>query len=235
MTIIPIDNEYVHMAERLFLALAAGGIIGLERSYHGRPAGFRTHTLVCMASALLMLLTYYQYMWFIPHGNERITLDPTRMAQGIMTGIGFLGAGVIMKDGLSVRGLTTAGSIWITSAIGVLIGVGFYIPAGLAVVCTLGTLTMFRWIELKMPMNYYAAFTIRFSATQPMEEAKLRALMKEHGCTVTHMNYHLDRQGGFFEYRMSIGTIRIKNWQRLADALKERRDVQDFKLSPTGD
>jgi putative Mg2+ transporter-C (MgtC) family protein len=153
MTFIPFDSEYARMAEHLILAAAAGGIIGLERSYHGRPAGFRTHTLVCMASALLMLLTVYQYMWFEPRGIERTTLDPTRMAQGIMTGIGFLGAGVIMKDGLSVRGLTTAASIWITAAIGVLMGVGFYIPAGLAIVLTLGTLSLFRWIEMRMPMN----------------------------------------------------------------------------------
>ncbi|TMG77036.1 MAG: MgtC/SapB family protein, partial [Betaproteobacteria bacterium] len=118
------SNEYGEMALHLLIALAAGGIIGLERSYHGRPAGFRTHALVCIASTVLMILTVYHVKWFEASFLERVAIDPTRMAQGIMTGIGFLGAGVIMKEGLTVRGLTTAASIWITAAIGILIGVG---------------------------------------------------------------------------------------------------------------
>jgi len=109
---------------RVGVAVLAGGLVGLERSYQGRPAGFRTHTLVCMASSLLMLVTIYQVQWFSGVALETVRIDPTRMAQGVMTGIGFLGAGVIMKEGLSVRGLTTAASIWIIAAIGVLAGAG---------------------------------------------------------------------------------------------------------------
>jgi MgtC family len=108
----------------LLAAAVAGGCIGLERSFHGRPAGFRTHTLVCVASSLLMLVTLYQWQWLPGVPLETIRTDPTRMAQGIMTGIGFLGAGVIFKEGLSVRGLTTAASIWTTAAIGILMGIG---------------------------------------------------------------------------------------------------------------
>lgn len=104
-------------------AVLAGGIIGAERSYHGRPAGFRTHSLVCMASSLLMLLTVYQIELLPNLPLESIRIDPTRMAQGIMTGIGFLGAGVIMREKLTIRGLTTAASIWMTASIGILIGV----------------------------------------------------------------------------------------------------------------
>ena len=103
-----------------------GALIGLERSFHGRPAGFRTHALVCVASALLMLVTVYQNEWMTQVTIDAIRTDPTRMAQGIMTGIGFLGAGVIFKEGLTVRGLTTAASIWMTAAIGILVGIGFW-------------------------------------------------------------------------------------------------------------
>ena len=117
----------------LLAALAAGSAIGLERSWHGRPAGFRTHALVCLASSLLLLLTLYQPRWF-PGAGDSVRLDPTRMAQGIMTGIGFLGAGVIFKEGLSVRGLTTAASIWITSAIGVLMGSGLWFAGATATI-----------------------------------------------------------------------------------------------------
>jgi putative Mg2+ transporter-C (MgtC) family protein len=235
MTLIPLDSDYARMAEHLLLAAAAGGIIGLERSYHGRPAGFRTHTLVCMASALLMLLTLYQHLWFVQASNARVTLDPTRMAQGIMTGIGFLGAGVIMKDGLSVRGLTTAASIWITAAIGILIGVGFYIPAGLAIVLTLGTLSVFRWIEMKMPMNYYAQFVVRFPASAPLSESEIRELVVANGFSVSNLNYRLDRTSDFFEYRMIIRTIDVKNWRILTERLAQYENVREFRLSPTGD
>ena len=106
-------------------ALAIGAMIGFERTFHGRPAGFRTHALVCIASAVLMIVTVYQNQWMTEVAHEAIRTDPTRMAQGIMTGIGFLGAGVIFKEGLTVRGLTTAASIWVTAAIGILIGIGF--------------------------------------------------------------------------------------------------------------
>src|SRR5690606_1636400 len=97
---------YQEISLRLLAALSVGAVIGLERSYRGRPAGFRTHALVCLSTALLMLVTVYESRWVPGIEAGRLALDPTRMAQGIMTGIGFLGAGVIMKEGLSVRGLT---------------------------------------------------------------------------------------------------------------------------------
>src|SRR5690554_3677515 len=137
-----ITSTHLTVLAHLLSAMIAGGVIGLERSYHGRPAGFRTHTLVCLASSLLMLVTIYQWEWLPGVPLETVRTDPTRMAQGIMTGIGFLGAGVIFKEGLSVRGLTTAASIWITAAIGILFGVGFYFPAIAATVITLGTLSL---------------------------------------------------------------------------------------------
>src|SRR5215510_6359437 len=92
---------------RLAGAILIGAMIGFERTFHGRPAGFRTHALVCLASALLMCVTVYQMHWMTEVPIDTIRADPTRMAQGIMTGIGFLGAGVIFKEGLTVRGLTT--------------------------------------------------------------------------------------------------------------------------------
>src|SRR6188768_699460 len=146
---------------RLTGALVIGAMIGFERSFHGRPAGFRTHALVCLASALLMLVTVYQLHWMTEVPLDTIRADPTRMAQGIMTGIGFLGAGVIFKEGLTVRGLPTAASIWITAAIGILVGIGFYFPAVMATLLTLGTLSLFRWIEARMPAHSYAHYVVR--------------------------------------------------------------------------
>lgn len=97
------DKETYDILDRLLVAMVAGGLIGFERVYYGRPTCVRTHTLVCMASSLLMLVTIYQRDWFSGAMIETVRVDPTRMAQGIMTGIGFLGAGVIMKEGISNR------------------------------------------------------------------------------------------------------------------------------------
>jgi len=228
-------EEYIEIALRLGVAVAFGGLIGLERSYHGRPAGFRTHTLVCMASALLMLVTVYESQWFVPGRLERVVVDPTRMAQGIMTGIGFLGAGVIMKEGLSVRGLTTAASIWITAAIGILVGVGFYFPAGLAAALTLGTLSTFRWIENRMPAQFYAHFLVRFQRTEAMPEAELRRVVAQHGFSIANLNYRLTGEGKHFEYRMVLRTLNPDNLRALSETLAAAQGVLEFRIAPTGD
>jgi putative Mg2+ transporter-C (MgtC) family protein len=230
-----IDPVYYEITLRLCCALIVGGLIGLERSYHGRPAGFRTHALVCLSTSLLMLLTVYEARWVPDVAASRYALDPTRMAQGIMTGIGFLGAGVIMKDGLSVRGLTTAASIWITAAIGILIGIGFYFPAGLVAILTLGTLSVFRWIEMRLPMQFYAHFSIRFNTDSIMPEADLRRLVADHHFSIANMNYRLDRAESFHEYRMVIRTGRPDNLRRLSEDLAKLETVREFRVSPTGD
>src|SRR4051812_48881131 len=174
-------QEYFEILFRLLAALAAGGFIGLERSHRGRPAGFRTHALVCLASSLLMLVTVYETHWFPQVSAARVILDPTRMAQGIMTGIGFVGAGAIIKEGFTVRGLTTAASIWTTAAIGILTGIGFYFAALIGTLIALGTLSLFRWIEARLTVESYALLMVRFAAEAVMPEELLRRLIAEHG------------------------------------------------------
>ncbi|HEX6003771.1 MAG TPA: MgtC/SapB family protein [Burkholderiales bacterium] len=228
-------NDYTEIVLRLASAVVVGGLIGIERSYHGRPAGFRTHTLVCMASALLMLVTVYESQWFVSGRLERVVVDPTRMAQGIMTGIGFLGAGVIMKEGLSVRGLTTAASIWITAAIGILVGIGFYFPAGIAAALTLGTLSTFRWIENRMPAQFYAHFMVRFQRNGGMPEPELRRVVAEHGFSIANLTYRLTGEGKHFEYRMVVRTLDPDNLRALAETLNGLHSVLEYRIAPTGD
>ncbi len=233
-----LDNPlYAEISQRLIIALLLGGAIGLERSYHGRPAGFRTHALVCLSTSLLMLVSVYEGLWFTPSATTvaRITLDPTRVAQGIMTGIGFIGAGAIIKEGLTVRGLTTAASIWITAAIGVLIGIGFYYPAVVSAGLTLGTLSVFRWIESKVPAQFYAQFVVRFAENAIMPEDELRALVARHAFTIANLSYRFDKLDGFFEYRMIIRTGRATNARALSDTLRALASVKEFRVSPAGD
>ncbi|MFA5913742.1 MAG: MgtC/SapB family protein [Burkholderiales bacterium] len=229
-------NDYVEIAFRLLVALGFGGLVGLERSYHGRPAGFRTHTLVCLGSALLMLVTVYESQWFASRGMERVSVDPTRMAQGIMTGIGFLGAGVIMKEGINVRGLTTSASIWVTAAIGILVGIGFYFPAGLATALVLGVLSAFRWLEnLVIPSQQYAHFLVKFRRESAMSETELRKLVDGLSFSIANLNYRLVDDGKHFEYRMILRTPDPDNVRRLAEVLVSRPAVLEFRISPTGD
>lgn len=226
--------DFWEMALRLLAALAAGSAIGYERSFHGRPAGFRTHALVCMASAVLMLVTVYEAHW-MRHTDATLTLDPTRMAQGIMTGIGFLGAGAIIKDGLSVRGLTTAASIWITSAIGILAGIGFYYPLVLAVVLTLGVLSLFRWIESLMPSHAYYHFEVRLSRDASMQEDELRALVERHGFSTHNFSYRLDGDGRVRRYSTVIRAGDRTAAGRLSQALHADSAVQEYRIAPAGD
>ena len=228
-------DDLTTISAHLLGALLAGGIIGLERSYHGRPAGFRTHALVCMASSLLMLVTLYQWKWLPGVPMDTVRTDPTRLAQGIMTGLGFLGAGVIFKEGFTVRGLTTAASIWTTAAIGVLIGVGFYLPATLGTVLTIGTLSFFRWIEARLPAHFYAHHAIRFDREAPFPEDELRRFVTGAGFSIANMSYRLADDGNWYEYRMILSTTDHANISRFAEVLRQRPEVKSFRISPTGD
>jgi putative Mg2+ transporter-C (MgtC) family protein len=223
------------MILRLLAALAAGALIGYERSFHGRPAGLRTHVLVCLASALLMLVTVYEDHWVRTTGDSR--LDPTRMAQGIMTGIGFLGAGVIVKEGLNVRGLTTAASIWITAGIGVLAGVGLYLPLVVSVILTLAVLGVFRWIEMRVPTQAYYYFDVQYAREGTLSEEGMRELLKKLGFSVANFSYRLDSIGAerLLRHKMTLQTTDRGAVARLARWLEENQTVLEFRISPTGD
>ena len=228
-------TEYLEIVFRLIAALAAGGLIGLERSHRGRPAGFRTHALVCLSSSLLMLVTVYESHWMPRDAAARVVLDPTRMAQGIMTGIGFVGAGAIIKEGLTVRGLTTAASIWITAAIGILTGVGFYFAAVIGTVLTLGTLSAFRWIERRLPTESYALFMVRFAREAVMDEAALRRLIGEHDLDLHNLSYRLRGDVGMFEYRMVLRTLNPENLHKLSNTLSSRQGVLEYRIAPASE
>jgi putative Mg2+ transporter-C (MgtC) family protein len=228
------SNDDLEMLLRVLAAVIAGAMIGYERSYHGRPAGFRTHTLVCTASSLLMLVTVYEAHW-VRLAADLVRLDPTRMAQGIMTGIGFLGAGVIIKEGLSVRGLTTAASIWITAAIGILAGIGFYKPLVMGVLITVGVLSVFRIIESRMPSQSYFHFEVRFARSGGMTKEALRQLVVQHGFSIANFSYRLDGEGRVRRHSMVIRTSDSTSAERLYDALENTESVLEFRIAPTGD
>jgi len=132
---------------RLLLAAALGGIIGFEREKHNRRmAGFRTHILVSIGSALIMLVSIYIFEIYA----GKAVVDPSRIAAGVVTGIGFLGAGTIIRSGESVRGLTTAASLWTVSGIGLAVGCGFYIAGWATAIIAFTTLYLLRKIPIEI-------------------------------------------------------------------------------------
>ncbi len=126
---------------RLALAAVLGGLVGIEREKHNKKiAGFRTHILVCVGSALIMLTSLYIFEIY----SNNVAVDPSRIAAGVVTGIGFLGAGTIIRSGASVMGLTTAASLWAVSGIGLAVGCGFYVAGYATTAIALATLYVLR-------------------------------------------------------------------------------------------
>lgn len=147
---------------RLLMAALAGGLTGLEREHRGREAGFRTNILVCMGSALAMVVSYHVSLLDLhPHGQITLTSDPARVAYGIMAGIGFLGSGAIVREGATTRGLTTAANIWCMAAVGLAMGLGLYVIGLAGVLLALLILMLFHKIEHRFARLHYRRLLIR--------------------------------------------------------------------------
>ena len=215
---------------RPLVALLAGALVGLERSYHGRAAGLRTYALVCLGSALLVALAEE-----LSHGPAGGPGDSTRVIQGIVTGIGFLGAGVIVKEGFSVRGLTTAASVWVISAVGVVIGAGFYVLGAVSTALTLALLSVLRSVEDRLHTQSFVHCQLSFPRDQISDEDWLRKLVAEHGFSITDLSYRLDSRTESFEYSFVMWSAEPDACGSLARALLALPKVVDFRISPSRD
>jgi putative Mg2+ transporter-C (MgtC) family protein len=133
--------QELDLSVRIVVAAALGLAVGFEREIHGHPAGLRTHMLVAAGSGLFTVLSAYGFERIYDGGGNLAPIDPTRIAAQIVSGIGFLGAGAILKDGVVIRGLTTAASLWATSAVGMAAGAGEYVIAAVAT----GTILVSLW------------------------------------------------------------------------------------------
>ena len=215
-------------------ALLLGMLVGYERSYHGRAAGMRTYGLVCMASAGLMVIAGYPTHWYGGHVAIVGDLGVTRIIQGIVTGIGFLGAGVIMKEGFSISGLTTAASIWASSAIGVLVGIGFYPAAILMALMSVACMMWVSRLEEWLPSRQAVAIMLRFRKDfMPREEA-LRRVARERGYDIVTSTLSVTQQGGQPEWNFIAIALDKKTGVRIAELARELtafEGVEDFRLS----
>jgi len=143
-----------HELLRISIAAGLGGAVGLERELREREAGLRTHLVVCVGSALFTLVSAYGFHDFLVNGGSLVRTDPTRIAAQIVSGIGFLGAGAIIRQGLSVRGLTTAATLWLVAAIGMACGAGYYVPALISTGVALITLGPLRVVAFRVVRRF---------------------------------------------------------------------------------
>lgn len=182
-------------------ALVLGLMVGYERSYHGRAAGMRTYGLVCMASAALTVIGGYSHFWY---GGSSSTLftngDLSRVMQGILTGIGFLCAGVIMKEGFNISGLTTAASLWASSVIGILVGVGFYAAAMALALLSAVCMVWVSKLEAWLPSRQAVAITLQFDPGYEPVEAALRTMAVERGYDIAGGSIVISLDGGAFTW-----------------------------------
>ena len=173
-------------------AVLAGIVIGGEREYRSSPAGLRTHILVSLSSCLLMLAAVHQMEWLNDAPTDVIRIDPVRMAHGILTGIGFLCGGVIFREGFNVRGLTTAASLWTTSTLGILFGIGFYTLAIFGAAATVLVLAAVTITERHAPQRRVVHLSARYSRTAPTSAPAFRTLLAGHGMKAITIDERLE-------------------------------------------
>lgn len=215
-------------------ALLLGLMVGYERAYHGRAAGMRTYGLVCMASAGLTILAGYPDFWYGGQSGLLAPIDPTRIIQGVVTGVGFLGAGVIMRDGFNISGLTTAASIWASSAIGILVGIGFYLAAmGLAFLAAMIMIYLNR-LETFLPSRHAVAVRMRFkNGFLPREDA-IRTIALERGYEIAGSSLTISSDDGRQEWRFVALALSRKTGAPLSELARELAafdGVDSFQLS----
>lgn len=214
-------------------ALLLGLIVGYERSFHGRAAGMRTYGLVCMASAALTVIAGYPGYWYGGHSLAIVASDPTRIIQGIVTGIGFLGAGVIMKEGFNISGLTTAASIWASSAIGILVGVGFY---GAAILLTFLSAACMLWVsklEAWLPSHPAVSIGMGFRKNFVPSEEVLRQMARERDYEIAAGSLSITFQDGQPEWQFIAVALSKKAAPitELASHMSQFEGVESFRVS----
>jgi putative Mg2+ transporter-C (MgtC) family protein len=207
---------------RLVLSAAAGGLVGLDREIRGRQAGFRTHILVCLGSALVMIVsTSFATVPWKHEPGVNINVDPARIAYGVMTGIGFLGAGTIINDRGAVRGLTTAAALWCVAAIGLAIGFGLYLHSAVAVLLVVLVLGLLDYVERAVPRLHYRLVTLRTTYT-PGCIAEARRRVSQPGIRARDTGF--DRSAGDpsrVDIHLELTFLRPSDYSRIEQQIEQ--------------
>jgi putative Mg2+ transporter-C (MgtC) family protein len=212
---------------KMVLSFLAGGIVGFNRERQKHPAGFRTHILISMGSALLMILSIYIPQAYMDFKNG----DPGRIAAQVVSGIGFLGAGAILKLGTNVRGLTTAASIWLMSAIGLTIGAGLYVISFITVLLTIFTLVVLERIEHRwFPQFHTRNIQIKFKEKEYPDE-DIKAILKKNNIQIIDYSLIVQNESGIHSViDMSVRMPEETEITKLANSFNKLQAIHSVKI-----
>lgn len=206
---------------RIFLATILGGLIGIEREVNNRPAGLRTHVLVTLGSTLIMLISVDAFKAI----GDGTLADPSRIAAQVVSGMGFLGAGTILRTGNNVTGLTTAASLWVSAGIGLGIGVGYYFATILTAAIVLLTLLSLRTLEKKVLKSKYKSVVI-LSSNRPGIIGQIGVTFGEHNISIKDISItdddNKDDEDGTMETEF---TIKVPNFYDTYNLYRELYDI----------
>jgi putative Mg2+ transporter-C (MgtC) family protein len=225
------ELHWLEILVRVGLAALLGGAVGLEREIREREAGLRTHMLVSVGAALFTLVSAYAWTDFTFSTRGGVTFDPTRIAAQIVSGIGFLGAGAIIRQGLSVRGLTTAATLWVVAAIGMASGAGYYAAAVLTTALVLVSLWPLRLLAHRFTTRFQAEegrLVVEFPAGTMI--ASVIAAVEEAGASVRSLEFQQEDDRTRVDLRVRIQEGREA--AALVDTLAARDEVLAARWNP---
>ncbi len=221
-----LENYELAIFVKILLAAVAGAIIGLEREVHGRPAGLRTHLLVAAGSCLMMIVSEAFFLKYgdLP-GTGVVRIDPSRVAAQIVTGIGFLGAGVIIKEGLIVRGLTTAASLWMVAGIGMAYGMGMLAVGSIGTAASLFSLLFLKKLEPRIKKDRYLHLTVTARAV-PDVYPQLEQVFSENNLRMTDIEADLDIEKNQIVYRLVLTQHKVRIGREMCKIISGIEGVQ---------
>jgi putative Mg2+ transporter-C (MgtC) family protein len=221
----------LEVVARVVLAAVLGGAIGLERELREREAGLRTHLLVSVGAALFTLVSAYAWTDWHFSNREGIVFDPTRIAAQIVSGIGFLGAGAIIRQGLSVRGLTTAATLWVVAAIGMASGVGYYEAAVVTTALVLISLWPLRLLAYRMSIRFRPEEgRLAVELTSGATAVSVLEAVERAGANVKGLEFQDEGDRRRVDLRVRLGTERTA--AELIDALTHAEAVRGARWNP---
>jgi len=224
-----LGNVELDITVKLLLAALAGGLVGLEREKHGRPAGLRTNLLVAVGSCVMMIISEAFYLKYgIFDAQSTLRLDPSRVAAQIVTGIGFLGAGVILKEGASVRGLTTAASLWAVSGLGMAFGMGFFSLGAIATALVLASLTFLKKLDPIMKKDRFLTLSITALNRDGLLE-ELLTVFDESDLEVSDISSYFDFAADELFYQLVITQQERRIGQELMEKIKHLEGIKKIR------
>jgi len=218
--------------EAIIKVLVSGilsGIIGFERERHGREAGLRTMILVGMGTTIILISSFQVYYIFSNIQNPLIRLDPARIAYGVVTGIGFLGAGVIVKDKRRIRGLTTAACLWFVTSISLAIGVGLYILSLILTLISVAVLYFLKIIEKKIPIDEYNIFSIKIRDDIELKN-NIIGLIEKENFKILSMQIERNKEERTLDLIFTLRYRKPQNPEIIFDKVSEIEGVKNVKL-----